>query len=158
MKQNTVIEAAVQSERVEPTGLVTLGELAGEGFGWDGLFIRTPKDAVDVLVRHLGGLVVFDDIGRRCVTRDTARGLFAERATAERQQREVSERNAAKLAEVADENRPRGGIPADQVPDGVLPASAMLQAAKEAEPRPRSVLEEALDNGALTYHPIRDES
>jgi hypothetical protein len=62
MKQNTVIEAAVQSEQVEPAGLVTLGELAGEGFGWDAQFIRTPKDAVDVLARQLGGLVVLDDM------------------------------------------------------------------------------------------------
>jgi hypothetical protein len=30
----------------------------------------------------------------------------------------------------------------------------MLQAAKAAEPRRRSVLEEALDNGALTYHSL----
>ena len=112
-----------------------------------------------MLAHQLGGLVVLDDIGRRCVTRQVARGWFAERDQAERQQREVSERNAAKAAEVADENRPRGGVPPDQVPDGVLPASAMLQAAKDAEPRRRSVLEEALDNdGSLTYHPVRDES
>jgi len=35
----------------------------------------------------------------------------------------------------------------------------MLQAARDAEPRRRSVLDEALDNETdLTYHPVRDES
>jgi hypothetical protein len=53
--------------------------------------------------------------------------------------------------------RLRGGVPADQVPDGVRrPAAAMLHAAKDAAPRRRRRLEEALDNdGSLTYHAIR---
>ena len=54
------------------------------------------------------------------------------------------------MSELAAKNRPRGGIPDGLIPDGVSPAAAMLQAAKDAEPRRRSVLEEALDNGALT--------
>ena len=46
-----------------------------------------------------------------------------------------------------------GGVPADQIPDGVLPATAMLLAAKDAAPRRRTPLQEALDNdGSLTYH------
>jgi hypothetical protein len=56
-------------------------------------------------------------------------------------------------------NPPRGGVPADRVPDGVSPAAAMLQATRDAEPRRRSVLEEALANETdLTYHPFRGES
>jgi hypothetical protein len=35
----------------------------------------------------------------------------------------------------------------------------MLQAARDAEPRRRSVIEEALANDdGLTYHPVREES
>ena len=38
-------------------------------------------------------------------------------------------------------------------------AVAMLQAARHAAPKRRSVLQEALDNeGSLTYHRIREES
>jgi hypothetical protein len=44
-------------------------------------------------------------------------------------------------------------VPADQIPDGVLPATAMLLAAKDAASRRRTPLQEALDNaGSLTYH------
>jgi hypothetical protein len=62
--------------------------------------------------------VTVDDIGRRCVTRDTARHLFPERAEAERRQWEVSERNAARR------QRPfvYGGIPASEIPEGMTAA------------------------------------
>jgi hypothetical protein len=159
MKQNTIIEAAaVQSEQVEPAGLVTLAELVAEGFG-EGPYVRTSRDAIDTLARQLDGEVIIDDIGRRCVARSTARRLFTERADAEQRQRETRERHDAEMSELAAKNRPWGGIPDGLIPDGVSPAAAMLQAAKDAEPRRRSVLEEALDNdGSLTYHPVRDES
>jgi hypothetical protein len=118
-----------------------------------------PRDVIEALARQLDGVVVLDDIGRRCVTRETARALFAERAEAERRQREAQERREAELHEQAANNLPRGGVPADRIPDGVSPASAMLQAARDAELRRRSVLEEALDNETdLTYHPVRGES
>ena len=93
------------------------------------------------------------------MTRETARALFAERAEAERRQREAHERREAELHEQAANNRPRGGVPADRVPDGVSPAAAMLQTALDAEPRRRSVLEEALANrgDAIVYHPVDRE-
>jgi hypothetical protein len=54
----------------------------------------------------------------------------------------------------------RGGVSADMVPAGVLPATAMLQAVRDAQPRRRTPLEEALGGGGLVYHPIErdDES
>ena len=155
---NTVIEAAVGADPADPAGLVTLAELVIEGFGWDNAFTTTSREAVAVLARELGDEVVTDDIGRRCVPRVVARRLFAERAEVERRRQEARERHEAKTAELAAKNRPRGGVPADRTPDGVFPAAAMLQAAKDAAPRRRTPLEEALDNdGSLTYHPIRDE-
>jgi hypothetical protein len=70
----------------------------------------------------------------------------------------MQERRDAELAERAAKNPVRKGIPADRIPDGVTPAAAMLQAAKDAQPRRKSVLEHALANdGAVEYHPIRTE-
>jgi hypothetical protein len=135
-----------------PTHLVTLAELAGEGFGYDSPNVPTPRDSVGSLATRLNGDVVRDDPGRRCVTRETARRLFDERNQAERRQREAQERRDAEFAEEAAANRPWAGIPAEWIPDGVAPASAMLQAAKDAQPRRRSVLEHALANdGAIEY-------
>ncbi|HET6755942.1 MAG TPA: hypothetical protein VFH23_18535 [Jiangellaceae bacterium] len=158
--RNTVVVAAEtvgEAAPVDPAGLVPLAELAGEGFGWGGQYVSSPYDAVGELARQLDGEVVLDDLGRRCVTRSTARRLFSERADIERRQREAQQRHEEELAEQAANNPVRGGVPADLIPDGVSPAAAMLQAAKDAEPRRRSVLEEALTNDSgLVYHPISD--
>ncbi len=48
-----------------------------------------------------------------------------------------------------------GGIPADAVPVGVHPSTAMLQAAHDAQPRRQSLVEEAFSNpGETTFHPM----
>jgi hypothetical protein len=52
---------------------------------------------------------VLDDLGRHCVTRSTACGLFTERAAAERRRQEAQERHEAELAEQAATNRPWAG-------------------------------------------------
>ena len=138
-------------EAVPPSGVVAKDPVV--------LAYRVADAARPVGVAELAGAVVVDDLGRQCVTHDSARALFAERAEAERRQREAQQRREAGLAEQAANNRPRGGVPADRIPDGVLPAAAMLQAARDAEPRRRSGLEEALDNETdLTYHPLGDRS
>jgi hypothetical protein len=119
--------------------------------------VTTPREAIDALAVHLGDRVILDDLGRRCIGRDMARELFAERAEAEARREEAQERNEARYAEQAAGNVPRG-IPAERIPDGVLPAAAMLQAARDSEPRRRSVLEDALANDeSLTFHRIREE-
>jgi hypothetical protein len=125
--QNTVIEAAF-AETVDPASLVALAELAAEGFGWSDPLVRTPKDAVDALAREFAELVVPDDIGRRCVPRDTARALLAERAAAEERQRAErqarSERRARRSRPV-----PRG-VPAVE---GMTAYESMLAASGEDE-------------------------
>jgi hypothetical protein len=152
-------ETIGEANLTDPTELVPLAQLCAEGFGYGHPLVVTPRDAVDALAAQLDGEVVLDDLGRRCVSRQVARRLFTERAEAERRQREAQQRREAELAEQAANNRPLGGVPADQIPDGVSPAAAMLQAALDAEPRRRSVLEEALANSdSLTYHPVRDGS
>jgi hypothetical protein len=135
--------------------LVTLAELAAEGFGYGAPFVASPLDAIAALAGQLGGAVELDDLGRQCVSREVARSLFAERAESERRQREAQKRLEAEYVERGAANRPWTGIPADRVPDGVSPAGAMLQAGKDAQPRRRSVLEHALANdGTIEFHPL----
>jgi hypothetical protein len=151
-------EAVEEAAPAEPAGLVPLAELAGEGFGWDGPLVTNPRDAIDVLAGQLGDEVVFDDLGRRCVSRGTARRLFVERAAGEVRQREARERLELQYAERAAANPVWSGIPADRIPEGVAPALAMLTAAKDARPRRQSVLEHALTNdGSIEFHPIQTE-
>jgi hypothetical protein len=86
--------------------------------------------------------------------------MVAERDQAELRQREVQARNKAQFHAMATANVPQRGVPADRLPPDVLPAVAMLQAARDNEPRRRSVLEEALTKDSdLVYHRIdREES
>jgi hypothetical protein len=158
IRKSNIAEVTEVTETVDPAELVALGELSAEGFGWGSVHVRTPSDAIAELAHRLDGEVVLDDLGRRCVSREVARRLLTERAESEARQRAAAERQATEHAEQWRAQR-RGGMPADQIPDGVLPAVAMLQAAKDAAPKRRTVLQEALDNeGSLTYHRIRDES
>jgi len=50
--------------------LIPLAELVAEGFA----------ENIAALANRLDGSVFLDDIGRRCTTRDIARGMFVERA------------------------------------------------------------------------------
>jgi hypothetical protein len=78
-------------EEARGPSLVPLAELVIEGLA--------PN--VQQLAQALGDKVVSDDIGRRCVTRDTARDLFAEKAAeAER----AAQRRKAALAKRAEPN------------------------------------------------------
>ena len=162
--KNAVVEAAEavgETAPIDPAELVPVAQLSVEGFGYGHPLVVTPRDAVDALAAQLDGEVVLDDLGRRCVSRETARRLFSERAEAERRQREAQQRHEAELAEQVANNRPPAGVPADQIPDGVSPAAAMLQAALDAEPRRQSVLDDALANrDGIVYRPIdrEDES
>jgi hypothetical protein len=77
-----------------------------------GTYIKGPRDAIDALAAELVGRgieVFFDDLGRRCVTRDTARRLLAERAAAEERRAEFQRRHAEDHAESA-AGAP-GGVP-----------------------------------------------
>jgi len=81
-----------------------------------------------------GVAVVVDDLGRKCISRAAARELFAERREAEARQREQQtridiEHERLRLSRVS------SGIPWYDIPAGVLPAAAMAQAARDAEPR-----------------------
>jgi hypothetical protein len=49
-----------------------------------------------------------------------------------------------------------GGVPWDRIPADVLPATAMLQNAHDAQPRRMSVLQEALGQSSRTFHPMHN--
>jgi hypothetical protein len=140
---------------VEDPALVPLAELASE-FGWDSPLITTPRDAIDVLAGRFAGEVVLDDLGRRCVSREVARRLFAERAAAEAKARKAWERREVELAEQAAANPVWPGIPAGPDSDGATAVARMLAAARDALPKRQSVLEHALQDrdGAIEYFPI----
>lgn len=126
---------------------------------WDDPRVTTRLSAIDILAPQFGAEVIFDDLGRRCVSREAARGLFAEREECERRRRELQERRDAQAAEQTASNPVWRGFPDDRLPAGVSAASAMLAAAKDAEPRRQSVLEHALANGGgfLEYHRVETE-
>jgi hypothetical protein len=98
--------------------------------------------------------VTLDDIGRMAISRDAARQLLTEKRG-----REAERARRRKLVEaqaVADDQLRRsriwGGAPAVE---GVSAAALMLQADKDAQPKRRSVLQEALAGSeTLTYHPL----
>src|SRR4029453_13327451 len=88
-----------------------------------------------------GAEITLDDLHRQCVSRDTARQLFAKRAAAEARRAELQRRHDEELARSA--GAPRG-VPA-------LPCAPVLESMLAASPphrpkRRRSVLEHALAN------------
>jgi hypothetical protein len=152
-------ETVDEATAADPADLVTLAELAAEGFGWTGSpYVVTPKDAIDVLAGRFAEQVSTDDLGRRVVPRQVARDLFAERDAQERSRREAQARNDEAWADLAARSQPWAGVSATSIPDGVSAATVMLQAAKDALPRRQSVLEHALANeGEIEYVPVEQE-
>lgn len=80
----TLDDAEFQAVADEARGhsLISLGELVLEGLAPD----------IGSLAKKLGDAVVIDDVGRRCCTRDTARGLFTARAEQIAQQKAENRR------------------------------------------------------------------
>ena len=153
MKKTTTEAVAA----VEPDALTPLSELAVEGFGWGG-YVTTTQDAIAALAAELVGKgieILLDDLGRRCVSRDTARQLFAERAADE--QRRVEQLRRQQEDELVNRPAVSRGVPAVA---GLSAWESMMLAAGEEPKRRRSVIEHALANtgGVMEYHPIRDES
>jgi hypothetical protein len=149
-------ETVAEDILVGPSDAIALSELASEGFGWDSPLITTPRDAIDVLAGRFAGEVVLDDVGRRCVSRETARRLFGERAAAEAKAREARERREVELVEAAAASPVWPGIPAGPDSDGATAVARMLAAARDSLPKRQSVLEHALQDrdGAIEYFPI----
>jgi hypothetical protein len=144
-----VIESA--RDVVVPADVIPLSHLE--------LDLPTPVEGWTVFLAARGIEVTLDDIGRMAVARDDARRLLTEKR--EREAEQARRRKLAEAQAVADDQLRRSriwrGVPADHMPPGVPPAAAMLQTARDAQPKRTTPLEEALSNsGTLTYHPMRD--
>ena len=107
--------------------------------------------------------IVTDDIGQDCIARGDARKLFQEKRAAQQRAREIAEANEQAAIERDRQFRvalPKGKAWYD-VPPGVHPATAMLQAAKDAQPRRTSSQVEWMfglqDTGGVIHEPAIPE-
>ena len=95
-----------------------------------------------------------DDIGRDSIRRHDAQMLLHEQRAS--QLRAVKRHQLAEAEAVEADQRRRAliwkGVSADAIPVGVHPATAMLQAAKDAQPKRLSPLEESLSGESMVYH------
>jgi hypothetical protein len=98
--------------------------------------------------------VVLDDLGRPAVSRTDAHRLFAEAREMEALAREVAARREAEAIEQDRQRRASiwTGVSADDLPVGAAPAAAMLAAARDAEPKRTTPLQEALSGESMTFH------
>jgi hypothetical protein len=86
--------------------------------------------------------------------------LLDELREAEARKREVAERQEQLAIEADRQWRAQlsPGLPWYALPHGVSAAEAWAQAEKDAKPKRRSLLEDALEGGGgLVFHPLRDE-
>jgi hypothetical protein len=105
--------------------------------------------------------VVLDDLGRLCIRRTDAKQLFDEQREQETRQREMMQRNERAAIEADRQWRaalPRGAAWYD-IPAGVHPATALLQAAKDAEPRrtPSQVEWMFGETDTMVFHSLQGE-
>jgi len=101
------------------------------------LDLPLPVEGWPAFLAARGVEIVLDDIGRAAVSRTDARRLLEEKREHESRAREMAARNERQAIERDRAWRaslPRGAAWYD-VPAGVHPATAMLQRAKDAQPR-----------------------
>jgi hypothetical protein len=104
--------------------------------------------------------VLTDDLGRLAVTRADARRLFDKRREDEARRREVAERQERQAVEA--DRAFRAALPKGlhwtAIPDGASAAQVWAQAEKDARPKRRTVLQDALEGGGgLVYHQLRED-
>lgn len=123
------------------------------------LDLGAPVGGWPLFLAGSGIVIQADDLGRAAIGRDAARQLFTERREAESKAREHAA--AVELQAIETERQFRAGlyqgISAHAVPGEVTPAAAMLQAVHDARPRRRSLLDEALSQSSLVFHPLNSE-
>ena len=125
---------------------------------------QQPANGWTVWLAEQGISITFDDLGRRCISRADAKRLLDEKRQAEiRRQDQLArlEQEAVEKDRAWRASLPRGAAWYD-VPAGVHPATAMLQAAKDAQPRrtPSQVEWMFGEADTMVYHelPAEDEA
>ena len=139
------------TEKVSPP--VTLSEVIP--LSVLGLDLGVPGEGWPTFLGRRAIAIVPDFLGRDSIGVDAARRLLDERRGDELRRRKRAAVQQEEEEEEADKLRRAQiwtGVSADAIPVGVHPATAMLQASKDARPRRVSPLEEALDNGGSVFH------
>ena len=141
---NEVIKVRSEYPPTVPLSVLAL-DLAEPAEGWSNFLGRRAIKTIP------------DDLGRDSITRGDARRLLDEQR--EQELRQAARRRLAEQEAVEADERRRAsiwqGVPADRLPVGAAPASVMLQAARDSQPRRQSVLQEALSNSeGMTYHSL----
>ena len=98
--------------------------------------------------------IIPDSLGRDSIGHDAARRLLDDRRADELRQRKLAALRQEQEEEADKLRRAQiwTGLSADAIPVGVHPATAMLQASKDAQPRRTTPLEEAFSGNTLTFH------
>jgi hypothetical protein len=105
--------------------------------------------------------IVDDDLGRPSISRSDARRLLTQKREAEQKARELAEVNERQAIEA--DRQWRAALPRGaawwEVPDGVHPATAMLQQAKDAQPRrtPSQVEWMFGETDTMVFHSLQGE-
>ena len=130
------------------------------------LDLPQPPEGWAAYLGRRGIAIVPDSLGRDAIGHDAARRLLDERRADElRRARHL----AVAEAEAVEADRVKfaqiwRGVDASAIPEGVQPATAMLQAARDSLPKRSSVLEESLSNSkemsyhAFSAHPDEEEA
>jgi hypothetical protein len=144
----TAPDAEPAPDRVLNENLVPLSHL--------GLDLPVPPIGWTAYLNNVGVEILTDDLGRPSIHRHDARRLFDEHRADEL--RKAQRRKLAEAQAVADDQIRRAqiwrGVPADHMPPDIAPAAVMLQASRDARPKPTSVLQDALAGSGTTFHPL----
>lgn len=122
------------------------------------LVLEGVADSVDALAARLDGAVVLDDVGIRCVSRQSARWLIAEKVEAEASQRAHRRRQQGELTRRCAESHAAipTGIPAPRGVDGVTGLAVLTAADKSARRDAAGQRRDELASGGIVYHPIQE--
>ena len=148
MFRNAAVAEAGEIDVIDVANLIPLSHLA--------LDLDPPAVGWAAYLTGRGIEIVLDSVGRKAISSDDARQLFTERRESEARKREAMAQQEQRAIEQDQQFRAQvwGGVRADHMPPGAAPAAVMLQAAKDAEPRRLTPLQEALTREGMTFHSL----
>jgi hypothetical protein len=124
-----------------------------------GLDLDVPAIGWVAYLTGRGVSVLVDDLGRDSISRVDAKQLLDERRQAEIRRREVAERQEQQAIEADRQWREHlnPGLPWYEIPPGVSAAELWAAAEKDAKPKRRTPLEDALASEGMVYRQLQDE-
>ena len=134
-----------------PSDLIPLSQLA--------LDVDPPSVGWDAYLTGRGIPIVLDHIGRSAVSSADAGQLLIERREDEARRREVAARQ--EQAAIERDRVFRAALPTGlhwtDIPVGASAAEVWAQQEKDAKPKRRTPLEDALAGDGMIYRPLRDD-